>query len=307
MNRFTTVRTLLQGVLLLVMTALLLGCGGTKPESSREKGQPRASSKGESELELPKPQQIELQAGAGKEAVAFLKSLGEVTAKSERLSKAFVKMVGLPAELPADRSRGYSPSAAESWLKQVGEGATFGLPSGFARSDAAVLGGGFQRPGRKGEYFLRLIDEEGNWKVDYFALTSAAVSSSSKAADGPELEYQRFAARAVSGVLCDKSAMPRSNLALVLAAGLSPQLRARLAEPFSSDRDQGFDYNRGKLLLEAEKIGGGAESYATMQEPTLTEFRLEVTRPGGMKASFLLKLTPGGIPGRWLVESITSQ
>ena len=28
-------------------------------------------------------------------------------------------MIGLPVELPADKARGYSSSAAESWMKQV--------------------------------------------------------------------------------------------------------------------------------------------------------------------------------------------
>jgi hypothetical protein len=125
---------------------------------------------------------------------------------------------------------------------------------------------------------------------------------------GPDAEYQRFAARAMGGLLCcDRDAMPNDERAVALAAGLTPPLRAKLADPFGSDRDQGFDYNRGKLILEAEKIGLRAESFSVTPLPAPTDFRLEVTRARGAKAAYLLKLLKGPAPGQWLVESIAPQ
>jgi hypothetical protein len=289
---------------------VVTGCGGAKTQSSRvdEKNTSgsHADGQGQSKDNGP-PRKVDLDAGVGKDAVAFLKALGEGSATAAELSTGFVKMIGLPAELPADKARGYSSSAAESWLKQVGSGATFGLPAGFAGGEAAVLWGGFQGQGRKGDYALRMIREGGAWKVDGFALTSAIFTPSVASGSGADGQYQRFAARMLGGLLCDKTAVPKDARALALAACLSPALRGKLAEPFDSDKKEGFDYNRAKLLLEAEKIGGGAESYATIQQGNAPDFRLEITKAGGAKTAYLLKLVRGTTPGQWLTESIAPQ
>src|SRR4029453_5804164 len=237
----------------------LTGCGGNKPPSGKadeKKGDDRANSKNDTTgVPVQPPRRVDLESGVGKDAVAFLKALGDGAARADQLSTGYVKMVGLPAELPSDKVKGYSTTSVESWLKRVGGSATFGLPAGFAGSDAAVLWGGFQGQGRRGDYFLRMVNEGGAGKVDRFALTSAASTPTAGAGDGPEAEYQRFAARAVGGLLCDRDAMSKDERAVALAAVLTPALRAKLAEPFGSDKDHGFDYNRGKLILQAEKLG----------------------------------------------------
>jgi hypothetical protein len=193
-------------------------------------------------------------------------------------------------------------------MKRVGAGATFGLPAGLAGAEAAVLWGGFQGQGRKGDYFLRMTSEGGAWKVDFFSLASAASAPHPGTGSGPDAEFQHFAARAVGGLLCcDRDAMPNDERAVALAAGLTPALRAKWADPFGSDRDQGFDYNRGKLILEAEKVGLGAESFSVIPLSTPTDFRLEVARAGGAKGAYLMKLVKGPAPGQWLVESIAPQ
>jgi hypothetical protein len=311
MSSRLTIRLVVASSLVVGGVFTLSGCGGSKPSSSKaaeqkEREQANGSSDPKSVPAQP-PQMVDLDQGVGKEAVAFLKGLGESTAKADQLSAGFVRAVGLPAELPSDKAKGFSPAAAESWMKRVGSNATFGLPAGFAGADAAVLWGGFQGQGRKGDYSLRMVKVTGVWKVDYFALTSAVHATTGSLAQGPDAEYQRFAARAVGGLLCDGSAMTKDERTLTLAAGLTPAFRTKLAEPFGSDRDQGFDYNRGKLILEAEKLGGGAESYSTSPQATPTEFRLEVVKPGGVKSAYLLKLAKGSAPGQWLVESISPQ
>jgi hypothetical protein len=281
----------------------LAGCGGEKPQAPRS-GDGKGEPKSDPAAPAAPPRKIDPAAGVGKDAFEFLKALGAGAARAEQLSAGFVKMIGLPAELPADRARGYSPAAAESWMRRVGGGATFALPSGFAGADAAVLWGGFQGPGRKGDYLLRMVNEGGAWKVDHLALTSAPHTAGA-AGDGPDAEFQAFAARAAGGLLCDRDAMPKDERAIALAAALTPAFRANLAEPFGSDREQGFDFNRGKLLLEADRIGGGAESYATARQGP-AEFRLEVVKAGA-KAAYLLRLAKGPAPGQWLVENVTPQ
>jgi hypothetical protein len=313
MNIPVTFRVVAVCALVVGLFLTLPGCGGSKPQASKaeeKKADPKGDPKGDggSKVEpVQPPRKVDPTSGVGKDAFAFLKALGEGAAKADHLSTGFVKMVGLPAELPSDKAKGYSTGAAESWMKRIGANATFGLPSGFAAADVAVLWGGFQEQGRKGDYSLRLINESGTWKVDYFALSSAAHSATAGASEGPEAEYQRFAARAIGGLLCDKSGMPKDERAMALAAGLTPAFRGKLAEPFGSDKDQGFDYNRGKLNVEADKIGSGAESYSTTRQASATDFRLEVTKSGGAKAAYLVKLVKGATPGQWLVESITPQ
>jgi len=287
----------------------LQGCGGEKPSprTADEKKNGDGKNPRDGSPTSQPPRKVDLDSGVGRESVAFLKALGDGSAGVDRLSAGFVKLVGLPAELPSDKARGFSAVSAESWLKRVGSGATFGLPAGFAASDVAVLWGGFQGQGRKGDYFLRMLSEGGAWKVDFFALTSASSSPPAGSGDGPDAEYQRFAARAVGGLLCDRNAMPKDERALALAAGLTPTLRAKLADPFASDRDQGFDFNRGTLILEAEKMVGGAESFSITPLSPPTDFRLEVVKTGGAKTAYLLKLVKGPTPGQWLAESITPQ
>lgn len=251
------------------------------------------------------PEKVELESGVGKEAVEFLKSLREGEAKPEKVSAAFIKQIGLPVELPSDKEKGYSADAAATWLKRVGNGLSFFPPSGYAAADVAILTGTFMSPERSGNYSLRMVNEGGTWKVDYLALSSVSPTAAPAAGSGPEAEYQRFAARAVAGLLCDNNGMPKDERSSALAAGLTTTLRAQWAEPFGSDKDHGFDYNRGKLLLEAAKIGSGAESYTTTQQGSDPVFLIDVTRTGGAKTTFMMKLTKGSTPGQWLVESIT--
>src|SRR4029079_17311262 len=108
----------------------LPGCGGEKPRPSQANENDKKANNAGAPREDPKdkpsvtpaspPRKVDLDSGAGKEAVAFLKTLGEGAAKADKLSAGFVRMIGLPAELPTDKSRGFSANAAESWMKQVG-------------------------------------------------------------------------------------------------------------------------------------------------------------------------------------------
>lgn len=308
-------RTLAALTLVAALLTIVPGCGGNVPpptgSGEKKKEEPRSDRKGDPKanpkVDPPRPpQKIDLDSGVGKEAVAFLKALGEGSARADRLSPGFVKMVGLPAELPGDRSKGYSEDAAASWMKRVGTGATFGLPSGFTTADAAVLWGSFQAPGRGGEYRLRLVHDGGTWKVDCLALSSVPAVSGT-AGSGPDTEYQSFAASAAAGLLGDRNALPRDDRALALAALLTPALRQQWAPPLGSDPGQGFDYNRGALLLKAAETGGGAESYTVTALPTPGEFRLEFHKTGSAKAAYLMKLARGAAPGQWLVDSMAPQ
>jgi hypothetical protein len=46
-------------------------------------------------------------------------------------------------------------------------------------------------------------------------------------------------------------------------------------------------------------------SFDIIPQPTAGQFRLEITKAGGAKSAYTMKLAKGTAPGQWLVESIT--
>jgi hypothetical protein len=311
-------------VLAIGLFVALPGCGGKPPADNKgdKKDQnpnsgstpntntgtnPDAKGGDTNPIPTKPPEKVELNSGVGKEAVDFLTALREGKAKADQLSQGFVKRLGVPIGVfDDDKKKGYSASEAETRLKRLGNGLSFGLPAGFAGNNAAVLWGGFMSPDRNGGYNLRMVNEGGAWKVDYLSLTSANFTATEAGPGGPESEYQRFAARAVAGAICDKNGMPRDEQAAVIAAGLTPALRAQRAKPRESDTKDGLDYNSGELQLKAAEFGGGAESYSVTQQGAEPVFKVEVTKGGGAKSSFTMKLTRGTTPGQWLAESVTA-
>ena len=298
----------------------LAGCGGVKPQPSEseekdKKGSPKGEAPEHRKESTPAsptvlPRKVDLDSGVGKEAAAFLKALGEGDAKADSLSAEFVKLIGRPAELPGDRVKGYSRNAAERWMREVGKGIGFGLPLDFKSYSVFVVCKG-RLVGKPGEYYLRLVNtterpnDPGVWKVDWLSLTSAEAKGLATDAIG-EIVTEQFAATAVFTTICDRDAMTRDDRIAVIAAGMTPALLTKLAEPFGSDKDQGLDYNRGKLALEVGKIGDKAESVSFTPQGEAA-FKAEVTRAGGARSAYLVKLAKGAAPGQWLVDSITAQ
>jgi hypothetical protein len=299
----------------------LPGCGGGKPQADKggdkdkdkdkkgepntNTGDPKGDPKGTPKVDPPrKPETVDPVSGVGKDAIEFLQAVKDGTAKADKLSAAFVKLIGLPAELPSDKAKGYSADAAEGWLKRVGNGVGFGPPLYSKQTgDTAVLRGGLV--GKPGGYSLRMVKEGGAWKADWLSLSSVEVKPVAPAANADAI-FQEFAAAAVAEAVCDKDAMPRDERTMVIAAGLTPAYRTKLAPPFDSDKAQGFDYNRGALALEAGKLGDKAES-GTLTPQGDAAFKVEVTRAGGAKSAYLVKLAKGTTPGQWLVENVTPQ
>lgn len=288
----------------------LAGCGGSDKPKPDDKGPPKKDDPrplvtdpkgGPAEVKVdPK---VDVTTGVGKDAVDFLTAVGTGAARADHLSAGFVKLVGLPAVFDADKKQGYSASAAEGWLRGVGRGVGFGPPLTATRvGDAAVFRGGLV--GKSGGYALRMVNEGGRWKADWLSLSSVGVKGSAAPA-APDGVLREFAAAAVVEAVCDRDVMPRDERVAVVAAGLTPELRARWAPAFGSDKAQGYDYNRGALGLKVSEIGGGAE--AVTLTPAGDDFRVEVARAGGAKATYLLKLAKGSVPGQWLVAELTPQ
>jgi hypothetical protein len=291
----------------------LPGCGGEKIQADKKgdkkddkkgdsnTGAPQSGSPGSPKAESPKPEIVDLSAGVGKDAVDFLQAVRAGTAKADQLSTGFVKLIGLPAELPSDKAKGYSADAAEGWLKRVGSGVGFGPPlKSVKTADTAIIRG--LLIGKPGAYSLRMVKEGNAWKVDWLSVSSVDVKAAT-ANPSADAVFQEFAATAIVEAVCDKDAMPSAERTMAVAAGLVPPFRTKLAPPFGSDKDQGFDFNRGSLTLEIAKLGDRAES-ATLTPQGNDTYKVEVTRTSGAKAAYTIKLVKGTAQGQWLVENV---
>ncbi|MBA4192202.1 MAG: hypothetical protein C0467_29885 [Planctomycetaceae bacterium] len=256
--------------------------------------------------EIKTPEKIDTKAGVGKDAVDFLSAVGAQAAKASQLSSGFVKLIGLPVVFDSDKAKGYSSDSAEAWLRAVG--AKFSGMGPMAESsqagDVAVFRGNFTG----GTYFLRMVREGDGWKVDWLSLSSVASTSGTVTVGGvaatADAMLQVFAASAIVGAICDKDAMPHDQRIAAVAAGLTPALRKSWATPFDGDKAKGYDYSPGQLGLKMGEIGTGAESVSVLPAGDST-FKVEVTKSGGAKATYTLKLVKGASLGQWLVESIS--
>jgi hypothetical protein len=285
----------------------LPGCSGGQPppdKKDKDKGGPNATGgpngDGKTDPGPARPVEtakVDFNTGVGKEAMDFLKSVTDGTVRADRLSLPFLKAIGLPAELPSDKAKGYSEDAAVSWLKRVG-GVGFGptFPSTQV-GDVALIRGGLVGDGR---YALRLVRDGGAWKVDYLGLTSARLDGPPPAAAG-EAALQEFVAAAFADVLADRTAMPPPERAMAAAALMTPALRARWAEPLGSDKTGGFDYSRGGMGLKLKEFAADAVAVAPQGDAT---FRVEFAR-GTDKRAFAVKLAKDAATGRWLVDDVT--
>ena len=288
--------------LALALPFVLAGCGGSTPPSSQPEKKPdgggAASTAPVNPAATPPPVSGPADDATTKAASDFLHTVGAGTAAAAALSPPFLKVIGKPVAFETDIAKGYSTDAADVWLRTVGGGLTFGLPSGTAGGGAAVLSGSFQGQTRSGRYLIRLV-QEGGWKVDWFQLSSARPAASATPT-GPDAAYQDFAAAAFLDLLADKDGMAKASRIPLLANLLSPELRKAWATPFGSDTAGGYDYSPAQIDVKLAEIGA-VEAYTAGVAADMT-VKGDLTKAEGKKP-FTLKLTKGTAPGQWLVAA----
>jgi hypothetical protein len=224
----------------------------------------------------------------------------------ERLSLAFLKVIGKPTLTAAAKTAGYSTDAASDWLGKAGRGlASVGIPMGHGANNVAVFIGSFNSDSiPDGRILLRLVQEDGSWKVDWFQPGSVRETSPLKPANADEA-FQGFAAQAFLDAITGETALPLNDRVPLVAALLSPSLRQSIAEPFGQDRERGYDYNPARIAQRADEWGHGATAYSrTRTGPG--QYRVEITKAGKPRA-YSLKLVKGQGPGEWLVDEFAAQ
>ncbi|MCS6865176.1 MAG: hypothetical protein RMJ56_13410 [Gemmataceae bacterium] len=295
----------------------LSGCGKPTPRSTTNPDTPNPSetpttkpTSNDSPQPSPPTTLRPVEPSASEAQTAFLRDLIGGQADATRLSQGFVRVVGKPLVFPDDKKLGYSPSNATSWLKAVGEGLTLGAE--LQRQQAgdvvffrgSVSGPRFgKEPGTTGGYSLRMVREQGTWKVDWLSLSSAEMPPR-PAATTPVQAAQDFVVTAFLETVCDLHGLTRQQRAPLIAATLAPELRTQWAPPFEQDLKDGYDYNPGKIGLEAVKIGGGTSTFTFTRSGDAPEFHAELTKPAGKK-NYLIKLTPGNSPMEWRVRDVS--
>jgi hypothetical protein len=308
--------------------AALPGCGSSTPPGDKKdekkddaKGDgkggtpggttPTAPSK-DAKPDVPPPSKLTpIEKDAEKAAFEFLRALGEGTAKADALSAAFVRVVGRRLLLPSDEAKGYSADAATGWLRTVGENVSFAptLKQDQA-GDVVFIRGSFLGPRlaknakTDGGYCLRLLKEGGAWKVDWLSLSSVEGGPVDTGTPTPEGVAQAFALTAFVETVADVNGMPQGDRLPLLAAALTPKLRAEWAPPFDMDKKAGLDHNPGQLHLKAVSIGGGTAAFTATRAGTGTEFKVELTKPAG-KQTVTVTLAKGPGPQEWLVSAVS--
>jgi hypothetical protein len=224
----------------------------------------------------------------------------------ERLSPAFLKVIGKPTLTPAAKAAGYSTDAASDWLGKAGRGlASVGIPMGHGANNVAVFIGSFNSDSvPDGRILLRLVEVDGSWKVDWFQPGSVKETSPLKPANADEA-FQDFACQAFLDAITGEPALPPNDRVPLVAALLSPNLRQSVAEPFGQDRERGYDYNPARIAQRADEWGHGSTAYSRARTGP-GQYRVEIMK-GDKPQAYSLKLVKGQGPGEWLVDGFAAQ
>ena len=317
--------TRLAAVMVVGWIVPLTGCGKSNTKETKPEPSKPGDARGTSAPGVPGPSSTSATPGTPPVAVGsatpqgpsqpaaerFLKDLAAAAASPSplptdllgRVSPAFLKVIGKPVLATEDAARGYSPSAAEGWLRRAGTslGATPSLLPGYGSADGAVFVGTANNGA--GHFLLRLVPAGSGWQVGWFQIGTAKANEPPKSStsDGP---FQDFAAQGFLDAITGTAAGSTDDRMVLLGAILSPKLRAALgADPFTQDKERGYDYSPAKLSPLPDALTDPNGPY--VRTPTGPgQFKIELTKGGTTKA-WSLKLVKGAGPTEWLIDEFT--
>ncbi|HJZ60324.1 MAG TPA: hypothetical protein VKE74_35600 [Gemmataceae bacterium] len=225
-----------------------------------------------------------------------------------RVSNRFLKMIGKPlTPLSEDQTKRYNAGSADVWLKRAGlllGDANVGLPDGHLQPGVAVFTGSFVSPrAAKGHYLLRLVEEGGAWKLDWF-LASTVPADAPPAPANADDPFKDFTVHAAAD-LVSETIIDKGDRAPLAAALFSKPLLTSLDASLEKEDADGYDYKRGWLgakLDDPDKfVGKKVMSYSYTRSGPDT-YRVEFALEGGAKKVFEVKLVKGEGPGVWLIN-----
>lgn len=294
---------------LLLALVVLVGCGKSDPpkpadppkgDAPAAKAGPDTPGKGGTAVQPAVAPSSPAGTGDPARATAegFVKDLaaGKVPADlPAALTPALLGVIGKPVFTDAERKQGYRPEAAAGWLRRAGAALTGVSPPSGA---GGVFTGTFNNG--TGRYLVR-VTADANPKIDWFQLGTA------KAADpvpgGGDPAARDAVVVAFLDALTAGPPVAREDRLPLLAATLSPRLKAQVAEPFNQDKDRGYDHSPGALGRWADGFGGPADAF-TRTPADGDAVTVAVTR-GGQPKGYTLKLAKG--PDGWKVDEVKPQ
>jgi len=219
----------------------------------------------------------------------------------DRVSPSFLKVIGKPVLTEADKKASFSVDAAQAWLRRAGTAMNgVGLPRGHGSPSAAVfVGSGIA--GGPDRFLLRVVQEQGGWKVAWFEL--GAVKTAEGKTTGPDGPFQDFAVLAFLDAITANTGS-KDDRALLLGGLLSAKLKNSWAEPFQQDKDRGYDFSAVKLGMKADEFGAGITGFTRTADGEA--YKIELMK-GQTNTAYTLKLTKGASEGEWLVDEFTKQ
>ena len=289
----------------LLLALALVGCGKAEPTKPEVSGSGKtetppiagptigASTTGIAPLAPtpPSPSLLEPNDPTQQLAERFIADLRIASDKAEplpaellnRVSPAFLKIIGKPLLSDADKKHGYSEGAASNWLRHAGAQLVgIGLPTGYGSPNAAVFVGSWGNG--SGRFLIRMVFAEG-WKIDWVSL--GTIKAPAQKPTSTESSYQDFAVLAFLDALTG-NATPRDDRIALLGGVISSKLKNAWAEPFEGDKARGCDFNATKLGLKLDELGMGVTGFARVSGSS-DSYVIEMAK-GEAKAVYALKL-----------------
>ena len=301
---------------LAVLSLALAGCGkGDKPDGKEKKenkdgGDGTGGGPGKPVLPASRVDNGHPAQKAAQEAVVGLKN-GEAF-DTNKVSTRFLKVIGKPVKA----GQPFDPFYAREWLKSAAAplaAAAHVSPSfsGYGQPGAAVFVGSFVTQKGDGRYLIRMVEEGGAWKLDWFECSAVPNGKPAEPAslDEPFMDFAVQAAAdlvavppAAGGAAAD--VLPGDIRAPLAADLFTKKLRgsAEFGVNLDKEDEQGYDYKRTMLGAKLDLVVGGKVASYTRAKTAADTYKVEFTLEGGAKKAFEVKLVGGGSPGHWQVD-----
>jgi hypothetical protein len=305
--------------LLVALSFALAGCGKDKGTDNKDKkddkqGGTDGKGAGGGQPSLP-PSKVDpghpAQTAAAKVVTDIQKSSDAFDLT--RVSGRFLIQIGKPRKPGTPFDDFY----AREWLREAGTSLATASQvsspfSGFGQPGAAVFTGTFMnRKGEKGRYLIRMVEEGGAWKLDWFQ-TSAVQSNEAPPPASIDDPFKDVAVQAAADLVAvppsatgtPPEILPGAHRAALAATLFSTKLRGapELGANLEKEDDQGYDYKRTWLGDKLDAFVGGKVASYTRTKVTDDTYKVEFTLEGGAKKAFEVKLVGGGSPGLWKVD-----
>ncbi|QDU19105.1 hypothetical protein [Urbifossiella limnaea] len=227
---------------------------------------------------------------------------GSAATDPNRVSARFLKVIGKPlGTSPEDQAKKFSGAAAGQWLKRVaaamGSDARVSPAAGAAREGSAVFVGSFESGAvPKGRYLIRLVEDGGAWKLDWFQVSAAEARVPTTPID----PFVDFAVLSLGDVLA-AGPMTADDRAPLGAALFTPAVMAgwEVSQPEDA---AGYDYQRGALAAKLDAVAAGKAEWYFRSSASVAAYKIQFGVGAEAMVFVDFALVRGDGPNHWRVD-----